>query len=221
VPKKLVIGNWKMNGSEKLLRDFVPILQSQNFILALPYQLIPILKSLNANSKISAQDCSFFKDNGSYTGEISARMLKDCGAEYVIVGHSERRKFFNETSDIINKKIQNALEADLITIFCVNENFREQIKNELKGISNKEGLIIAYEPVTAIGTGVIPDLLEISSKIAQIKEIGNFKVLYGGSVNSNNVSQLLKIERIDGILVGGASLFIKEIENIIEIAKCM
>jgi triosephosphate isomerase len=212
--RKLIIGNWKMNGSISLLRDFSDILNEGNFIVALPYPLIPLAKSMSVNAKIAAQDCSVFSGMGAYTGEVSADMLRECGAEYVIIGHSERRKFFNETSDFINKKIKNALLAELKVIYCVSENFEDQIKNDLEEV--RTDVTIAYEPVSAIGTGITPSPDEVSLVVNQIKSLRLTKVLYGGSVNSDNIFDFLAIENIDGVLVGGASLKPDEMKGMLQ-----
>ncbi|MDR2075159.1 MAG: triose-phosphate isomerase [Holosporales bacterium] len=211
--KKLIIGNWKMNGSISLLHDFSEILDKENFIIALPYPLIPFAKSINPNVKIAAQDCSIFRGKGAYTGEISADMLKEFGAEYVIVGHSERREFFNESGSIINKKVKNALLAELKIIYCVSENFENQIKNDLEGVDTN--IIMAYEPISAIGTGITPSTDDVFAVTTRIKNLWDTKILYGGSVNSSNISDFLGIENVNGVLVGGASLKLDEVKSML------
>lgn len=204
--KKLIISNWKMNGTIDLMEQFLDFGQSDNFILALPSPLIALCKSLNNEIKIAAQDCSIFAGTGSYTGEVSAELLKKYGADYVIIGHSERRAHLNESSRIINSKIKNAIAANLTTIYCVSESYESQIKCDLIDIHDYSKIIFAYEPVSAIGTGNVPSISEISSVTKNIKLQTNAVVLYGGSVSSKNISEILEIEYVGGVLVGGASL---------------
>jgi triosephosphate isomerase len=212
---KLIIANWKMNGSISLLRGFSDVLKAKNFIIALPYPLITIAKSMNLNAKIAAQDCSIFNGNGAYTGEISAEMLKEFGAEYVIIGHSERRRFLNETSETINRKIKNALDSETKIIYCINEDFEDQIKMELEGVKEKANIIVAYEPVSAIGTGITPSVEEISLAVHNIKNLVDADVLYGGSITSKNICDFISSENIAGVLVGGASLKVDEVKRML------
>jgi triosephosphate isomerase len=213
--RKLIIANWKMNGSISLLNDFFDILSAENLIIAIPYPLIAFAKLNNANAKIASQDCSIFKGNGAYTGEVSADMLREFGAEYIIVGHSERRMFLKETSEIINKKIKNSLSAGLKIIYCVNEDFKNQIKTELEGGEERSNIMVAYEPMSAIGTGVTPSVEEIALTVVSIKNLAKCEVLYGGSVTSKNISDFMGIEGINGVLVGGASLKIYEVRSML------
>lgn len=211
---KIVVGNWKMNGSCTLLEDFKDILQYKNFILALPYTLIHLAKALNTGALIAAQDCSVFCQSGAYTGEISAVMLKDIGAEYVIIGHSERRRYFAECGNTIAQKIENAINAGLQVIYCVNEDYKQQINNEaLQFLGN---IIVAYEPVSAIGTGNVSDANSITQICDAICELGAKRVMYGGSVNKVNIKEIIQVEKLYGVLVGGASLKIDEIADIIK-----
>ncbi|MDR1488551.1 MAG: triose-phosphate isomerase [Holosporales bacterium] len=209
--KKLIIANWKMNGNTELVRQFADILNNKNFVLAPPFPLISIAKYLNSNAIIAAQDCSIYNEKGAYTGEISAKILKESGAEYVILGHSERRKFFNESAEILNKKLTNAKNAGLEVIFCVSEAYEQQLKE----VDNINNLIIAYEPVSAIGTGIIPAAEEVNSILGEIKLIAGsgIKTLYGGSVSSNNIADFFNLKNLDGVLVGGASLNRTEVEH--------
>lgn len=212
--RKLIVGNWKMNGTIDLLRNFVDFFSYEHFILAVPNIFILFAKSLNQTAKIAAQDCSCFANYGAYTGEISAKMLKDCGATHVIIAHSERRANFNENGRIVKNKIQNALDAGLRIIYCVNEQYQYQIEQEANDILHQ--IIVAYEPITAIGTGQIPTLDEILHPIKNIKKIGAKSVLYGGSVNSTNVQEILTNTEIDGVLVGGASTKQEELIKILQ-----
>lgn len=169
------------------------------------------------NYVLGAQNC-FYKNEGAYTGEISPKMLKDLGCKYVIIGHSERREIFKEDNECINLKIKVCLENKLKPILCVGEKLgedREQVlRAQLKGINDKN-IIIAYEPVWAIGTGKACELEDILSSYNLIKKIAKEnKVLYGGSVNSINAKDIINIT--DGVLVGGASINKKEFLKIIK-----
>ena len=183
---------------------------------------------------LGGQNCHAEKD-GAFTGEISAIMLKDCGCEYVILGHSERRQYFNESDQLIAKKINAALEVDLTPILCIGESkelrqnnsyldfIGKQIENNITANLEIDNLIIAYEPIWSIGTGLVPTTNQIeevaefiNSKISLNKNIKNFAILYGGSVKKENSAGILAIKNIDGLLVGGASL---KAEEFFEIAK--
>ena len=174
--------------------------------------------------KLGGQDCSF-EDKGAFTGDISATMLKDAGAKYVILGHSERRQHYLESDQIIAKKIICAKKQNLVPILCVGESkekrdqgdYQEFIINQLKNSLPKDikikDLVIAYEPIWSIGSGIIPTTKEIeeiatliTKKIKNNNNISNFKVVYGGSVGNNNSKEILAINNINGLLVGGASL---------------
>ncbi len=233
--KIILAGNWKMH---KLIEDgenLVNCLEEKFKNSPLEIIVFPPFTSLSAISKtarkikIGAQNMHF-EDEGAFTGEISPLMLKDAGAEYVIIGHSERRNIFGETDQLINKKIKSALTHNIKAVLCVGEKLndrqsgktKEVIENELsKDLSglNKEdmeNIIIAYEPIWAIGTGVSakPEQAEEVHKFIRNllgkmfgKSVGeNTTVLYGGSVKPSNVESLAKMKDIDGGLVGGASL---------------
>ena len=199
-----------MNGNIELLNKFLEeksILQE--VIFALPHHLVAYSSHMNKTIKLSAQDCSVYSGSGAYTGEISADMLKESGVSYVIIGHSERRTLFNENSDTIRKKIINALKAGLRVIFCVSEDYEQQM-TDLDEIDTKN-VIIAYEPISAIGTGKVPSIKEIELLTSLIREKYKTSVLYGGSVNSSNIKEILKIDSVFGVLVGGASLKLEEV----------
>lgn len=212
-----------------------------DMVIAAPFVYLNNLKS---KIKLAAQN-AFWEEKGAFTGEISPLMLKNLGVRYVIIGHSERRKYLCETDEIINKKIKAALSAGLKVILCVGEpqksikyqvvsikkakNFvKEQLKKALKGMAisyklKAENLIIAYEPVWAIGTGrACPpkDALEMIKFIKNILKAKSYKlkakVLYGGSVDSKNIKDFLQYREIDGALVGGASLKPQEVRKIIK-----
>jgi len=218
--KKIIIGNFKMNPSSKkkalvLFKAFD--IKTKNLVVLCPP--FPFLQK-GENYILGAQNCSS-NNEGAYTGEVSPKMLKDSGCKYVIIGHSERREFFNESDKEINAKIKICLENKLKPILCVGEKLGEdkkivlkaQLKEGLKGI--KEKVIIAYEPIWAIGTGKTCKNEDILNSFNFIKKIVKDSfVLYGGSVNSKNAKEIINIT--DGVLVGGASINKEEFLNIIK-----
>lgn len=244
--KKVIAGNWKMNmlpnetieyieKFEKLVKD------TQNeVILCVPYTdlFYALLSAQNTNIKIGAQNMHF-AENGAYTGEVSGKMLKSIGVKYVIIGHSERRQYFNETDETVNKKIKAAFENELKPIVCVGETLEQreagktaeiittQTKLALDGLSNEQvkNTIIAYEPIWAIGTGKTAtsedannSIKEIRKEIEKIygKDIAECVIIqYGGSVKSSNAKELFETSDIDGGLVGGASLKPDEFAKIV------
>ena len=174
----------------------------------------------------------YFEEKGAFTGEISAAMIKDLGAEYVIIGHSERRKYFGETDEIANKKIKKALETGLKVIFCIGETAEErdagkknevlerQTKSGLASIENLENVNVAYEPIWAIGTGNNCSVEETKKSLDFIRQFtGDCRVLYGGSVKSDNSGDYIKSAEANGLLVGGASLNAEEFIKIIKSAQ--
>ena len=192
-----------------------------NIIYCPPTTLIrPLFKKLKKSSiEVGAQNCHESKSYASLTGQINSGMLKDIGAKYVILGHSENRQT-GEDNILINKKIKSSLKSGLKVILCIGETLKEkknnktfkvldsQIKNCLRGIKKYSNVIIAYEPVWAIGTGKIPKLDDLKNNILYIKKKfkkKSIKVLYGGSVNGKNINDLKKISLIDGFLIGGES----------------
>jgi triosephosphate isomerase len=239
-PKRrpIIAGNWKMNKTSTEARDLVSKLiplvsgvKDRDIVLATPFTSIPAVAETikGTNMALSAQDL-FWEEKGAFTGEISAEMLLDLGCKYVIIGHSERRQFFGETDETVNKKVRQALNKGLLPIVCVgellsereagkaNEVIERQVVGALKGVTAAEmqKIVIAYEPVWAIGTGktATPDQAnEIHAFIRQkIKSMyngdvaGSLRIQYGGSVTPENVSTLMAKPDIDGALVGGASL---------------
>ena len=185
-------------------------------------------KLKNSRIEVGAQNCHELMDYGAFTGSVNSRMLKNVGAKYVIIGHSENRQA-GETDKLINLKIKSALKSGLKVIFCVGETFQQkrkkitnqilnkQIKSGLDKIKNKNKIIIAYEPVWSIGTGLVPKSNELFRTINFIKTKNkNLKVLYGGSVNPKNVVELKAINNIDGFLIGGASQDSKKFIDIIK-----
>ncbi|MHA1669626.1 MAG: triose-phosphate isomerase [Promethearchaeota archaeon] len=250
--KPIIGGNWKMNlgvPSEAVevlnnLRSMVKKIEKVDIIVAPPFTVLEsVIKLLKkSNIKVAAQNM-YFKENGAFTGEISPNFLKKMGVEYVILGHSERRNIFNETDELINKKLKKALTTEIIPIVCIGEHLHQreegktkeiiayQIENTFKEISKEEIVktIIAYEPIWAIGTGktATPEQAEeIHSYMRSLlikrfdKEVGNkVRIQYGGSVNPNNAEAIFSKDNIDGGLVGGASLKAKSFYEIIRAAE--
>lgn len=253
--KPLIVANWKMNpqapDEAKRIFNYIKIsVKDSEVIICPPFVYLPVLNSLisarkkngGGGIKLGAQNC-FWEEIGAFTGEISPSMIKGIGCRYVILGHSERRRYFNETDEMINKKLTAALEAGIRPILCVGETLeqkergegpavlRTQIENGLRGISKKDmpKISIAYEPMWAIGTGKscgIEDAIVMSLVIRKIaaqkysRSVSDkIMVLYGGSVNSKNAASYIKEAKMNGLLVGGASLDPKEFLKIIKEAK--
>ena len=236
--KNLIVANWKMNpASQKeakeifdAIRDGVKGLKSEVVICPPSVYLYASVFGEGVVS-MGAQNV-YFEDKGAFTGEISVAMLKDLGAEYVIIGHSERRKYFGDTDEIVNKKIKKALEAGLKVIFCIGETAEErdagkknevlerQIKTGLNGILNLDNINIAYEPVWAIGTGNNCGVEETKESVNFIRTLigDGTRILYGGSVKSENSGSYIKEAGANGLLVGGASLNAEEFVKIVKSA---
>ena len=244
--RKLIAGNWKMNMLPNETINFIEGLSQEikdvknEIILCVPYTdlFYALLTAQNTNIKIGAQNMHW-KEKGAYTGEISGQMLKSIGVEYVIIGHSERRQYFAETDETVNLKVKSALENNLKPIICVGETLEQrehgetekiresQIKLALKDLTKEQirAIIIAYEPVWAIGTGKTATPEEANNVIKyirkQIKELYNEEIAeniiiqYGGSVKASNAEELFNMSDIDGALVGGASLNFKEFSEIV------
>jgi len=223
---KIIAANWKMNGSEELMKEFSQFMPAKHndIIICPPFTLLDSAKTLLPDFiKIGAQNCSE-EDKGPFTGEISASMLREKSVSYVLIGHSERRTLFKETDDVIFKKVEAAIKVELTPIVCIGETLSEkeanktlqvldsQINGSLAKIEPNEQVIVAYEPVWAIGTGLTPDENEIEESHLYIKTKLNqhfntdIPILYGGSANSENCSQIISIDNVGGLLVGGASL---------------
>ena len=235
----IIAANWKMNLNLNDINLFSETLKKNNFSNHVRACIFP--QSLHLNYLIDllkttpvyfgGQNC-YLKTNGPFTGEISPVALKEIGCDYVILGHSERRQIFNETNDHIKKCSEAAINAKLTPIICVGENLddrnnkkaldfvKEQILNSTPVTKNE--IIIAYEPIWSIGTGIIPSKDEIFEMHDYIKKITHsllnvkVKVLYGGSVNLNNLEEVLSVNNVDGVLVGGASLKVKDFLAIYE-----
>ncbi|HDL75101.1 MAG TPA: triose-phosphate isomerase [bacterium] len=231
--KLLIIANWKSNPTTlkgaKLLFNSVKKNIKYEVVICPPFIYLPFLNSFYISK--GGQNC-FYEQNGAFTGEVSPKMLKDIGCKYVIIGHSERRKYFNETDEIINKKIKAALEIGLKVIFCIGENksqrrnnkiqtvLRSQIKKGLNNISKKDikNIIIAYEPIWAIGTGKACKAEDLQKVILIIKKVlfQKIQIIYGGSVNSKNAQEYIKKTDASGLLIGGVSLKLQEFAKILK-----
>jgi len=234
------IANWKMFGDLRTLNSLDSVIKfSKNnknnkfrIVYCPPNTLIrPLSKRLKkTNLEVGAQNCHESENYGAYTGHVNSKMLKNVGAKYVILGHSENRQS-GETDKLINIKIKSAIKSNLKVIFCIGETLSEkrkkqtnkvlakQITNGLKSIKNISNIIIAYEPVWSIGTGLIPKSNDLENSISYIKSKFNKKtpkILYGGSVNNKNITQLKDINIIDGFLIGGASQSSKKFIDIIK-----
>jgi triosephosphate isomerase len=233
------IANWKMFGGLNSLNSLHKV---NNFLKKFrknrlskivycpPNTLIrPMSKKLkNSKIEVGAQNCHEQESYGAFTGSVNSTMLKNVGARYVIVGHSENRQN-GETDKLINVKVKSALKSGLKVIFCIGETLQQkrnkttkkilnkQIQIGLNKIKNKNKVLIAYEPVWSIGTGLIPKSGELFNIVNFIKKkIRNSKVLYGGSVNPKNINELKSISNIDGFLIGGASQDSKKFIDIIK-----
>ena len=223
--KIFIIGNWKCNpiSLKKAQRLFVLLNKGIQKNKKVETVVCPPFVYLQAyseklNFSIGAQDC-FWEEKGFFTGEISASMLKDLSCRYVIIGHSERRELLKEKNNIINKKLKACLKKGLTPILCVDRI--SQLKSCLNGIANKDRVIIAYEPISAIGTGKAFDLSKAQKINLKVKKILGDKqiVLYGGSVDQNNVVGFIEKSGFQGVLVGGMSLNPKGFIGIIDSVK--
>lgn len=249
--RPLIAGNWKMNKTpteaKELIADIVPAVKDADncdIVICVPFidLALAVDMTYQTNVKVGAQNVHF-APNGAYTGEISAAMLKELGVEYVIIGHSERRQYFGETDETVNLRVRAALDAGLKVILCVGENKDERlanITNEIVSKQTKLGLadvttealanvIIAYEPVWAIGTGLTATPEQAEEVCSFIRKVIAEKygtdaadkviILYGGSMNAVNARDLLAKEDIDGGLIGGASLKAKDFSVIVSEAN--
>lgn len=248
--KAIIAGNWKMNKTRSeakaLLEELVPLVKDADcdIIACVPYTNLEtaLEATKGTNVKIGAQNCHW-AESGAFTAEISAGMLKEMGIEYVITGHSERRQYFGETDETVNKRTRAALDAGLNVIVCVGELLEQreagitkeicslQTKIALSGVSKDElsKIIIAYEPVWAIGTGKTATSDQADEVNGQIRDViaelydqdaaDAMTVQYGGSMNAGNADELLSKENVDGGLIGGASLKAPDFAAIIKAAS--
>jgi len=246
--KPIIAGNWKLNKTIKEalelaggIKENVVGIKDVDIVVGPVFTALSEVGKLVAGSNVglSAQNL-YWEESGAFTGEVSATLLKDAGCQYVIIGHSERRQYFNETNETVNKKIKAALAIGLTPIVCVGENLEEResektfdvvkdhVENSLKGFSAEETkkMVIAYEPVWAIGTGktATPDQAqEVHAFIRKLlKEMHNesvaesIRLQYGGSVKPDNIKDLISQKDIDGALVGGAGLKVDSFVGIIK-----
>lgn len=251
--KTIIAGNWKMyktiseaielaNGFK---REFFQLdYENLQVVLCPPYTALSEVSEvlIGSDIQLGAQDV-YWEEEGAFTGEVSSRMLKDVGVKFVIIGHSERRQYFQETNEMVNKKIKAALGVNLVPIVCVGETLAErendltfkllddQIKNGLKDIPQTEApeIVIAYEPVWAIGTGKTATPLQaqeaqkyIRDLLAKLynKEVAKeIRIQYGGSVKPENITELMQQPDVDGALVGGASLSVEAFATIVKKAQ--
>lgn len=235
--RKIIAGNWKMNQTPsqalELVKELIPLVDNKevDVVFCVPsIDIIPVIEAVKGTGIHVGAENMFYLEQGAYTGEISPLMLKDAGVEYVIIGHSERREYFNETDEIVNKKVLKALEHDLIPIVCCGETLtqreqgvtmdfiRQQIKIAYQNISGKdaEKTVVAYEPIWAIGTGkvatsqqaqeVCQGIRQCFQEIYDEQTAQSIRIQYGGSVSASSAAELFSMNDIDGGLVGGASL---------------
>ncbi len=235
--RRIVAGNWKMNKTpseaKALVEELKPLVNNADVdvVYCVPaVDIVPVVEAVKGtNVKVGAENL-YTEDKGAYTGEISADMLVDAGVEYVVIGHSERREYFAETDEFLNKKVKKAIEKGLTPILCCGESLEQremgvtmdwirlQIKSDLTGVaaSDVAKLVIAYEPIWAIGTGKTATSDQAEEVCAGIRECiaemydqataDAVRIQYGGSVNAGNATELFSKPNIDGGLVGGASL---------------
>lgn len=235
--KKIIAGNWKMNKTPseavKLVEELKPLVANEDVdvVYCVPaVDIVPVVEAVKGtNVEIGAENM-YFEESGAYTGEVSAAMLVDAGVKYVIIGHSERRDYFKEDDVLLNKKVKKAIEAGLTPILCCGESLEQremgvtmdwirlQIKSDLDGVAadDVKKLVIAYEPIWAIGTGktatsdqaqeVCKGIRDCIAEIYDDATAQAVRIQYGGSMNAGNAAELLAKPDIDGGLVGGASL---------------
>lgn len=247
--KPIIVGNWKMNKTNKEAKDFMVELEgyldgSEKAVygVATPFTCLETSVSQSKNLIVAAQNCHFEK-NGAFTGEVSVEMLKELNVKYCVVGHSERRAMFGDNDETVNKKVRCLIENDMTPIMCVGETLKEfeenkteevirsQVRNGLKELCGKcvSKMVIAYEPIWAIGTGKSATM-EIAQNCCHIvrdevkKLFGqeaseNVRIQYGGSVKPENIKEYMAQEDIDGALIGGASLKADSFKAIIDATK--
>lgn len=235
--RRIIAGNWKMNKTPSeavaLVNELLPLVKNEavDVVFCVPaIDIIPVVEAVKgSNVKVGAENM-YFEESGAYTGEVSPAMLTDAGVEYVIIGHSERREYFAETDETVNKKVLKALEHGITPIICCGESLtqrkqgiyvdwiRMQIKIALQNVTadQAKNIVIAYEPIWAIGTGETATADQAEEVCAAIRQVvgeiyddataAAIRIQYGGSMNAGNAAELLAKENIDGGLIGGASL---------------
>jgi triosephosphate isomerase len=245
--KPFIAANWKMNKTlsetQEFLSTFIPVVKDVkdvDIVIAPPFTSLAAAseKLSNTNIILAAQDM-FYEEKGAYTGEVSPHMLTDIGCRYVIIGHSERRQYFNDTDEIVNRKIKAAKKADLGIILCIGESLAEReakktfnvLEREInKGLheTDIEKIVVAYEPIWAIGTGKTATPEQAQDAHAYIRERLRVKygnraddvcIIYGGSVTPENIDSLMACRDLDGALVGGASLKVESFTRIVKFKR--
>ncbi len=235
--KKFIAGNWKMNMTPsqavKLVEELAPLVKNDavDVVYCVPaIDIVPVVEAVKGSNVQVGAENMYFEESGAYTGEISAAMLVDAGVKYVIIGHSERRDYFKEDDALLNKKVKKAIEAGLTPILCCGESLEQremgvtmdwirfQIKSDLVGVTADQvkDIVIAYEPIWAIGTGktatteqaeeVCKGIRECIAEMYDQATADAVRIQYGGSVSAANATELFAQPNIDGGLVGGASL---------------
>ena len=248
--KKIVAGNWKMNMTPsqavKLVEELKPLVVSDDVevVYCVPaIDIVPVVEAVKGTNVAVGAENMYFEEKGAYTGEISAEMLVDAGVKYVVLGHSERRDYFKEDDVLLNKKVKKAFEKGLTPILCCGETLEQremgitldwirlQIKSDLKDVTAEQvaSMVIAYEPIWAIGTGKTATSDQAEEMLAYIRSIvaekyGNeaaedTSILYGGSCKASNAPELFAKPNIDGGLIGGASLKAADFKGIIDAWK--
>lgn len=235
--KKIIAGNWKMNKNHNEAVELINTLKSgidtdkSDVVVCVPFvDLMSVSEAIKGtNINLGAQNMHF-EESGAYTGEIAPAMLKELGVKYVIIGHSERRAYFGETDETVNKKVKKALEHGIVPILCVGETLEErelnitielvrvQVKKAFAGVSKEDAkkVVIAYEPIWAIGTGKVATKEQAEEVCAEVRKVvaevygqevaDVIRIQYGGSVTGDTANELFNMPNIDGGLVGGASL---------------
>lgn len=235
--KKIIAGNWKMNKTPSEAVELVNLLKDLvknddvDVVYCVPaIDIVPVVEAVKGTNVAVGAENMYFEESGAYTGEISAAMLVDAGVKYVIIGHSERRDYFKEDDVLLNKKVKKAFEAGITPILCCGESLEQrelgvtmdwirlQIKSDLAGVTADQvkSMVIAYEPIWAIGTGktatsdqaqeVCKGIRDLIAEIYDTDTAEAVRIQYGGSMNAGNAAELLAKPDIDGGLIGGASL---------------
>lgn len=217
---KHIFLNWKQNGSFSSVLSFLTDFKNNPNYNTVLFASFPYIQFASGKITVGAQNVSSF-NNGSYTGEVGADMLQEMGAKYCLVGHSERRMLLNESCFQVNQKIAQLKKYNITPVLCIGETLEDrQEKKYLEKITKQmkiftEGVIVAWEPCFSIGTGIIPTSAEILEVSTFIKQNYNTEILYGGSVNAKNAKEILNINNVNGVLIGGASLDVKQVNSII------
>lgn len=242
--KKLIAGNWKMHGDKDfasglakgIINAVSNHLDKADILVCPPFVHIDAVANILKGSQVETggQDCTYVEE-GAYTGDVSANMLKDIGCSYVILGHSERRQYHGETSELVSKKAIAAHQAGLTTIICVGENEAErkngqaqavvgkQLEESLPSCATDQNTVIAYEPVWAIGSGLTAQPIDIltmhrfiyEKAQEKLESVSDLRILYGGSVKPENAAEILNTEHVHGALIGGASLKVESFLGIV------